>query len=217
MNRAFIPLLLFLQRKNMKLCPKTAPAPMAQRDGAGFPKARVRALGVPGRGRKFKSWNADHNRGCPNGTSPIIFCVAGYAEIAEKAKAFSKRACARQVSSLVTQTSRSGMNRAFIPLLLFLQRKNMKLCPKTAPAPMAQRDGAGFPKARVRALGVPGRGRKFKSWNADHNRGCPNGTSPIIFCVAGYAEIAEKAKAFSKRACARQVSSLVAQAKFPAA
>ena len=35
--------------------------------------------------RKFKSWNADHNRGCPNGTSLIIFCVAGYAEIAEKA------------------------------------------------------------------------------------------------------------------------------------
>ena len=45
----------FLQRKNMKLCPKTAPAPMAQRGGAGFPEARVRALGVPGCGRKFKS------------------------------------------------------------------------------------------------------------------------------------------------------------------
>ena len=113
----------FLQRKTMKLCPKTAPAPMAQRGGAGFPKARMRALGVPGCGRKFKSCHSDHNRGCPNGTSPIIFCVAGYAEIAEKAKAFSKRACARQVSSLVTQTSRSGMNRAFIPLLLFCKEK----------------------------------------------------------------------------------------------
>ena len=124
------------------------------------------ALPWGGRGRKFKSCHSDHNRGCPNGTSPIIFCVAGYAEIAEKAKAFSKRACARQVSILITQTSRSGMNRAFIPLLLFLQRKNMKLCPKTAPAPMAQRGGAGFPKARVRALGVPGRGRKFKSCRA---------------------------------------------------
>ena len=93
----------------------------------------------------------------------------------------------------------------------------MKLCPRTAPAPMAQWGGAGFPEARMRALGVPGCGRKFKSWNADHNRGCPIGTSPIMFCAAGYAEIAEKAKVFSKRACARQVSSLVAQAKFPAA
>ena len=38
----------FLQRKTMKLCPKTAPAPVAQRGGAGFPEARMRALGVPG-------------------------------------------------------------------------------------------------------------------------------------------------------------------------
>ena len=59
------------------------------------------------------------------------------------------------------------MNRVFIPLLLFCDEKNMQLCPKTAPAPMAQRGGAGFPEARMRALGVPGCGRKFKSWNAD--------------------------------------------------
>ena len=32
----------------MKLCPRTAPAPMAQRGGTGFPKACVHALGVPG-------------------------------------------------------------------------------------------------------------------------------------------------------------------------
>lgn len=32
----------------MKLCPRTAPAPMAQRGGTGFPKACIHALGVPG-------------------------------------------------------------------------------------------------------------------------------------------------------------------------
>ena len=69
----------------MKLCPETAPAPVAQRGGAGFPEARMRASGVLGCGRKFKSCHSDHNRGCPDGASPIIFCAAGYAEIAEKA------------------------------------------------------------------------------------------------------------------------------------
>ena len=38
----------YLQWKSMKLCPRTAPAPMAQRGGTGFPKACVHALGVPG-------------------------------------------------------------------------------------------------------------------------------------------------------------------------
>ena len=120
----------------MKLCPKTAPAPVAQRGGAGFPEARMRALGVPGCGRKFKSCHSDQQK--------------------------RNEPCVHSASA-------------------FLQWKYMKLCPKTAPAPVAQRGGAGFLEARMRASGVPGCGRKFKSWNADHNRGCPDGTSPIIF------------------------------------
>ena len=89
-------------------------------------------------------------------------------------------------SSLVTQTSRSGMNRAFIPLLLFLQRKNMKLCPKAAPAPMAQRGGAGFPEARMRALVVPGCGRKFKSCHSDQTQKSPASLALTGFLLYAY-------------------------------
>ena len=68
----------FLQRKNMKLCPKTAPAPMAQRGGAGFPEARMRALGVPGCGRKFKSWNADQTQKSPASLALTGFLLYSY-------------------------------------------------------------------------------------------------------------------------------------------
>ena len=61
----------------MKLCPRTAPAPMAQRGGTGFPKACTHAFGVPGSVPQVQVLSLRPNKAENEPFSALFFAFSG--------------------------------------------------------------------------------------------------------------------------------------------
>lgn len=101
---------------------------MAQRGGAGFLKACMHALGVPGCGRKFKSWNADQTQ-----KSPASLALTGFLLYAYKRR-HALRNDAFSASSQVDVDVQGGFNVAVAEIFLHFFRLHAAVVQNTCRA-----------------------------------------------------------------------------------